>query len=127
MTERTWGFLAVIGIAVVGGGLTVLASTIGPTGSPAGNYQAFSHGENYTWVSGELRRSDLEGGFWQIIYLREGVEPDQYGGRFTLGTAPLLDEFEAGDRVVIFGRIAREQASIFQSGTIYEIDRVQRL
>lgn len=116
-----------IGIVVVGGGLTVLAGAIGPTGSPAGNYQVFSHGANYTWVSGELQRSDLEGGFWQIVYLQEGVELDQYGGRFTLGTPPLLDEFEAGDRVVIFGRVAREQASIFQSGTIFEIDRVQRL
>lgn len=131
-------FLTLVLLSFVAAGLSLLGHALAsgaiplPGEPPAegGNVaqiQPYSHGENYEWVAGALERSSLEGGFWVLTYQQANATPDQYRGRFVLGTDSRLDGFSEGDLAVVWGRPAPEQVSIFMAGTIYEFDRIERL
>ena len=80
-----------------------------------------SHASDYSWVIGELEYNPVEGGFWQI---RFGKENDPYRGKFVLGEDPKLSRFRHGDLVKITGKISQDQVSIYQSGTLYNLESI---
>lgn len=85
---------------------------------------AAHHAADYSWVVGRLDYSQIEGGFWIIRYENQ---TDQFGGKFVLGRDSKLEGFADGDLVKITGQIAQNQVSIYQAGTLYQIDSIQRL
>jgi len=86
--------------------------------------RAFSHAPDYSWVTGQLYYSNLEGGFWGIRY--GGMGEDKYNGHFVLG-AKLPGDFKDGDLVRVKGQIAEEQVSIFMAGWIYKVEEIELL
>lgn len=83
--------------------------------------EAPSHAPDYSWVIGRLGYNPIEGGFWQI---RFGKENDSYHGKFVLGKHPKLSSFRHGDLVKITGKISEDQVSIYQSGTLYNLESI---
>lgn len=83
--------------------------------------QFSTHAPDYSWVIGELEYNPTEGGFWQI---RFGKENDSYHGKFVLGNHPKLSRFRHGDVVKITGKISEDQVSIFQAGTLYNLESI---
>src|SRR3990170_1709576 len=75
--------------------------------------------EDYSWVVGILRFTDVEGGFWQIQYKTN--EEDAYDGHFVLGNPPIVSSYEDGDIVRIYGK-PLEIPNIYMAGTMYEVD-----
>ena len=82
---------------------------------------AAGHAADYSWVIGRLEYSQIEGGFWAIDY--QDVT-DKFGGKFVLGKDPKLANFQTGDLVKITGKISQEQISIYQSGTLYDLESI---
>ena len=83
--------------------------------------QPISHAPDYSWVIGRLEYNPIEGGFWQI---RFGKEDNSYHGKFVLGNQPQLSPFRHGDLVKITGKISPNQISIYQSGTLYDLESI---
>ena len=86
--------------------------------------ESYTHAPDYSWVTGQLQYQDIEGGFWII---RFGSRDVPYNGQFVLGKDPRLQNFKDGDLVKITGEISDEQASIYQAGTLYQIETIQKL
>lgn len=78
--------------------------------------------EDLSWVVGELRMEDLEGGFWTLHF---GDQSAPHGGVLVLGNPPELQGFEPGQRVRLEGEVSEDQFSIFMAGTMYRVDRVK--
>lgn len=76
---------------------------------------------DYSWVIGRLEYNPVEGGFWQIRFDKEN---DSYHGKFILGNHPKLSPFRHGDLVKITGKISQDQVSIYQSGTLYNLESI---
>lgn len=85
----------------------------------------YGHASDFSWVRGRLIYNPLEGGFWQVRFSTDPESP--YGGRLTLGRDERLASFADGDAALIRGRISPRQASIFMSGTLYEMTSIERL
>lgn len=83
--------------------------------------QPLAHAPDYSWVIGKLEYNPIEGGFWQI---RFGKESDLYHGKFVLGNQPQLSSFRHGDLVKITGKISQDQVSIYQAGTLYDLESI---
>lgn len=83
--------------------------------------EPLSRAPDYSWVIGRLEYNSIEGGFWQI---RFGKENDPYNGKFVLGNQPQLSRFRHGDLVKITGKISQDQVSIYQSGTLYNLESI---
>lgn len=83
-----------------------------------------SHAPDYSWIVGRLEYSQIEGGFWTIDYQDA---TDKFGGKFVLGRDLRLEGFADGDLVKIAGQIAQNQVSIYQAGTLYQIESIQKL
>lgn len=83
-----------------------------------------SHAPDYSWIVGRLEYSQIEGGFWAIDYQDA---TDKFGGKFVLGRDLRLEGFAPGDLVKITGQIAQNQVSIYQAGTLYQIESIQKL
>jgi hypothetical protein len=99
----------------------------GPGRAPAGKY---SHNARYTELSGQLIWRPIEGGHWQIQYIDPtdaGLLRDSYRGRFTLGTPPRLEGFKDREWVKVTGRPRPNMATIWMTGTYYELKSVKRL
>jgi hypothetical protein len=106
----------------------LLLTSLAFANDPPAGADRYGHAPDYTWVKGELIRSDIEGGFWSVRYIPAGpeAEKDPHGGRFVLGNPPQLKGFASGQFVKITGRIAEDQASIFMAGTLYDLATVER-
>lgn len=83
-----------------------------------------SFASDFSWVVGRLEWNPLEGGFWEISF---GKGSDPYGGKFVLGNDLRLTQFKTGDSIKITGKISKEQVSIYQAGTIYEITSIEKI
>ena len=81
--------------------------------------ESYTHAPDYSWVTGQLQYQDIEGGFWTIDYQDA---TDKFGGKFVLGKDPRLASFKSGDYVKITGQISPNQVSIYQSGTLYNLE-----
>lgn len=103
---------------------TILSIAILATIKFSSSKQAPAYAPDYSWVIGELEYNPIEGGFWQI---RFGKQDDSYNGKFVLGNRPEFSRFRHGDLVKITGRIAQNQVSIYQAGTLYQIESIQKL
>lgn len=114
LSKKFW--LAVLGSITIL--LIVVLVTINRPSSPK---VPFDHAPDYSWVIGELEYNPIEGGFWQI---RFGNESAPYGGKFVLGKDPKLANFQSGDLVKITGKISLNQVSIFQAGTLYDLESI---
>lgn len=68
--------------------------------------------------SGTIRRSDLEGGHWQLV----GDDGTTYQVE---GTDPTLKQ--DGARVEVDGRVDKEAVSMFMTGPILKVKSVKRL
>jgi hypothetical protein len=66
---------------------------------------------------------ELEGGFWQVVYRREGQPPDSYGGKFVL-VGPVPEGLRPGQMVLVRGRVAEEQVGISMAGPAYEVHSI---
>lgn len=83
--------------------------------------ESSTHAPDYSWVIGELEYNPIEGGFWQI---RFGNESAPYGGKVVLGRDLRLANFKSGDLVKITGKISQDQVSIYQAGTLYDLESI---
>lgn len=83
--------------------------------------QPLTHAPDYSWVIGRLEYNPIEGGFWQV---RFGNQGDAYNGVFILGNDRKIEGFKNGDLVKITGKIAEEQISIYQAGTLYNLESI---
>lgn len=114
LSKKFW--LAVLGSITIL--LIVVLVTINRPSSPK---VPFDHAPDYSWVIGELEYNPIEGGFWQIRFDKEN---DPYHGKFVLGNQPQLSRFRQGDLVKITGKISPNQISIYQSGTLYNLESI---
>ena len=109
------------------GAADVEAPAVKPAKAPAVRY---GHNADYSRISGRLIWADIEGGHWQIRFIDPAgpaAAKDKYRGRFTLGTPKLLKGFKAGEWVTLTGRPRPDMATIWQTGTLYEVKTVRRL
>lgn len=83
--------------------------------------EAPTYAPDYSWVIGRIEYNSTEGGFWQI---RFGKENDPYHGKFVLGNQPKLSSFGHDNLVKITGKISPNQISIYQSGTLYDLESI---
>jgi len=95
---------------------------------PAAPGAQYGHNKDYTTIQGQLIWSGIEGGHWQICIAdpKQGKGPGVHG-RFTLGTPKQLRGFKHGEFVEITGRPRPDMASIWMTGTIYDVKTVKRL
>lgn len=107
----------------------VLVST--PATAPAADAPGYSHNAAFTEVTGQLKWSRIEGGFWMIQYIdpanKAAAGADAHRGRFVLGKPKELAGFNDGDWVRLAGQISENQASDWQAGTIFDVKTVQRV
>ena len=83
-----------------------------------------SFAEDYLWVVGVLRFTDVEGGFWQIQYRTN--EEDAYDGHFVLGNPPIVSWYKDGDFVRIYGK-PLDTPNIYMAGTMYEVNFIEKV
>lgn len=108
------------GRAVLAAGMICLLAATAAAEQPL----VFSHSSDYTRVSGRLAWRDLEGGFWDLMFMAPKND-DPHKGHFVLGKPKLLAGFKDGDMVDVTGKISADQMSIYQAGTMYDVATIK--
>jgi hypothetical protein len=87
------------------------------------------HGEDYSWITGQLLYVHVDGGLWVIRYASVGEE-DKYGGSAVLAPAVNMKNYREGDLVSVSGEVLDQgRASPHLGGCLYRastIDLIER-
>lgn len=84
------------------------------------------HGDNFEWVIGNLQKMHTPDREWQLRFAPiDELAP--YGGSLVLVNDSRMDPFQDGDLVRVEGRILRERASMYASGPLYRVLKIELL
>lgn len=65
---------------------------------------ALSHAHDFSWVRGQIKYENIEGGVWVLIYNPKPAAHDKYQGKFQLLLpANLAVKLKTGEKVVVTG------------------------
>ncbi len=83
------------------------------------------HGKDYEWLIGNLQRVHIPRDGWKIRYSRID-QIDKWGGSMVLAPDIRLEEFSDGDTVYIEGEVLNNRASLYLSGPLYRISKLEK-
>jgi len=85
----------------------------------------FGHGRDYTWLKGQLERSD--DGQWRLHYADRNGAPDTYGGVVVLPDTVVGSQFATGDFVAVQGRVDATAVADARGNPYFDVERIMPL
>jgi hypothetical protein len=85
----------------------------------------FGFDPQYQWLRGQLQQSPTTGQ-WQLRYIHQGGNPDQFGGNVVIANPQVLGNLQPGEHISVHGSLEMMQIDAHAALPAYRITVLQR-
>lgn len=98
-----------------------------PSTGNANSNSRYGHAQDYSWVSGRLEYSSIEGGCWSIRFSDKQESADNYWGVFGLEfeNSGIMNQLKKDDFITLYGHIKGRKFSMACPQNIYSVSSIK--